>query len=509
MNEPRPLAVVLVEDSEDDALLVELALRRAGWQLRLDRCQDEPTFRSLLAAGGLDLVISDYALPAFSGLAALAIVRDHDPELPFILVSGTIGEDAAVQAMRAGAHDYLMKGNLARLIPAVERELREAEGRRHRRLAERRLAESERLQRTILESIGEAVLALDAVGTVVRANRAAGNLLGQPPTQLAGQPFAAVVRLLDPVTRQPLPDPVATALTGMSVDSSLPTLLDLGPDRSRRVEVGVHPLRSDDGAVLGAVLALRDVTERFDHEQDLRQAQKLSALGQLAGSVAHDFNNLLTIVLGQATMLAVDPGLSGRSRERLGQISQAAERGVALVARMVSFARKGSLEPQVFPLDPEVRAVADLFAGACQRNLRVELALGADAATITGFPTQVHSALLNLLVNARDAQPQGGLIRVSTDLVVLDQETAARARPALAAGRWLRIAVADAGTGISPAVMPRLFEPFLTTKQPGKGTGLGLPSVLGCARDHQGGVLVDSVVGTGTTMTVLFPFNAG
>ncbi len=502
---PRPLNVLLLEDCDDDALLVELALRQAGWLPHLDRCQDEAGFRALLEAGGHDLVISDFALPTFSGLGALAIAHRHDPDLPFILVSGMIGEDVAVQAMRSGAHDYLMKASLARLAPAVERELGDADARRRRRVAERRLAGSEQLQRTILESISDAVLAVNAHGTVVRANRAAATLLGQTAEHLAGQPIAAIARFLDPATRAALPDPVAAALRGASVACDPPPLLDIGA--GYRVDLHVTPMRGPSGSVDGAVLVLRDVTSQLERAQDLRQAQKLAVLGQLAGSVAHDFNNLLTAILGHTDLIATDPTLSEGSRKGIRQLGEAAERGVQLVARMMDFARTGSSTAQAFWLDVEARIVADLFAAACPRNIRLVLALGSTACS--GFPAQVHSALLNLLVNARDAMPHGGVIRIVTNTIDVDEAMAAQARPALRPGRWQQLVVADEGSGMPPEVVARLFEPFFTTKGQGRGTGLGLTSVLGCVRDHHGGVLVETAPGQGTRVTLLFPGSAG
>ena len=237
------------------------------------------------------------------------------------------------------------------------------------------------------------------------------------------------------------------------------------------------------------------VDERARAEDQLRQAQKMQALGQLTGGIAHDFNNLLTVIQGSADMLR-RPGLAEEKRIRfVDAIVQTAERAAALTSQLLAFARRQPLQPEVIDLNDKVAGMADLLDRTLGERVEIVIALAPDLCLTEADPAQLESAILNIAVNARDALPAGGTLTIATGLA-----------PSLADGRAaVSIAISDDGTGIDPEVLARVFEPFFTTKDVGRGTGLGLSQVYGFAAQSGGEVKLDSEPGVGTTVTIILP----
>lgn len=498
------MRLLLVEDNDDDAALVLRELERAGIRPISTRVQTEATLRSALEIGGWDLVIADFGLPDFDGLTALAMVRRTDPDLPFLLVSGSIGEDLAVAAMRAGANDYLMKGNLTRLVPTINRELRETQSRRARRHDAEALQASEAAMRTILEAINEGVVALDNAGSVRRINLVACRLVGRSASEVEGWTLAQLCRWSD-LDGIAVKDPLALMLAHPGHPEELQLLIDGGRAEVHRVAVSVNALR-DDSATIGMVVVLRDVTDAVRREEELRQNQKLSALGQLAGGIAHDFNNMLTGIMGYAQLLT--SRLAAHPAQRFAeQIAVSAERAADLTAQLMSFARKGKLVTKPFDVHAAAHDALALAERTFGRRILLIPEFQAKHAIIMGYRTQMQNALLNLLLNARDALPEGGTIRMTTRELSIcsDEEITGAQGQHLAAGTYIEIAVIDSGMGMTPEVLERCFEPFFTTKDLGKGTGLGLASVYGAIHDHHGTMTVESMLGKGTTFRLYLP----
>ena len=260
----------------------------------------------------------------------------------------------------------------------------------------------------------------------------------------------------------------------------------------------------EDGRVVRVVTVIRDMTDEVRAQERLRQADKLNALGQLAGGIAHDFNNQLTAILGYAQLLGhrtADPEL----REFAEAIGTIATRSADLTRQLLAFARKERAGSETIDLHALLDELVRMLARTIDPRIAVRARLEAPAARTTGDPGQLQSAFLNLALNARDAMPEGGELTFLTDLVPLDEAQARAAPEGLAAGRYLRVRVADTGLGMTEAVRRRLFEPFFTTKEPGHGTGMGLAAVYGTIRNHRGTVRVESEPGRGTVFTVLLP----
>lgn len=265
----------------------------------------------------------------------------------------------------------------------------------------------------------------------------------------------------------------------------------------------------DDGRT---IVMFNDITEKELLEEErqrldeqIRQSQKLEAMGQLAGGVSHDLNNLLVPILGNAQLLQMELGGDKEQSILAQEIVSAAKQAGELTKQLLTYARKGKF--QIIPIDihKSVREISSLLQRSIDKLIEVSYDLQAAKHVIMGDPSQIHGALLNLGVNARDAMPGGGKLIFATRMVVADKETCRRLSHEITPGEYLEIRVSDTGSGMTKEVRQRLFEPFFTTKQTGKGTGLGLAAVFGCVKSHHGTITVDSEPGKGSTFSILLP----
>ncbi|HTS11128.1 MAG TPA: response regulator [Candidatus Limnocylindrales bacterium] len=368
------LRTLIVEDSEDDAALIVRELGRGGFDVQPLRVDSADALNAALDSGEWDIVISDYSMPGFSGSEALKLVRARNSEVPFLYVSGTLGEETAVAALRSGAQDYLVKGNLRRLVPAIEREMRDAEGRRER----------------------------------------------------------------------------------------------------KKLEVQIHQLR------------------RFE------------SLGRLAGGIAHDFNNVIGAILGWAEMGEQELPEGTKSRERFQKIQFQAQRAGGLTRQLLAFARRQVLQPRSLEINNVVLETVNLLGPLIGEQIQIDLALAPQLGNAWADATQIEQVIMNLCINARDAMPQGGQLRVQTEEAEIfagDENL----RPSLAPGKYVLLSIADTGTGMDAATLEQIFEPFFTTKEVGKGTGLGLATVYGIVKQHGGMIDVESQLDVGSKFRVYLP----
>jgi two-component system, cell cycle sensor histidine kinase and response regulator CckA len=363
----------MVEDSEADAELLLYELAKSGYELSTRRVDTARAMREALETEPWDLVLSDYNMPAFTAPQALRVLAETGLDIPFIIVSGTIGEDAAVASLKAGACDFLVKGRLARLVPAIEREMREA---------------------------------------------------------------------------------------------------DLRRDRAR------------------AHAAL---------QEELRQAQKLEAIGQLAGTVAHDFNNMLTAILGYAELLTEQIGPDKPIGRDIQEIVNAAERAASLTRQLLAFGRKQAITPIALSVNGVAQRLEPMLRRLIKENIEIRLSLDPDTRAVLADETQVEQVLLNLALNGRDAMPRGGVLTIETRAARVENDTK------VPAGEYVVVRVSDTGIGMSHDVQAHIFEPFYTTKARGRGTGLGLAAVGGIVKQLEGYISVASEPGRGTLFTIHLP----
>ena len=252
------------------------------------------------------------------------------------------------------------------------------------------------------------------------------------------------------------------------------------------------------------LLILQDVTERTRLENDLRQAQKMEAVGRLAAGVAHDFNNILTVILGNTTMQLGRPQLDDDLTGSLRQVVAAAERATALTRQLLAYSRKQVLARRPMRLDETVEQTASMLRRIIGEHIAVEVEIAPDLPPIFADATNVDQVIMNLALNARDAMPEGGRLTILVFAVELEKVNQAR-QPNAKPGSYVCLSMKDTGEGMDKATVERIFEPFFTTKEPGKGTGMGLATVYGVLQQHDGWIEVDSACGSGTEVRVFFP----
>jgi two-component system cell cycle sensor histidine kinase/response regulator CckA len=498
------IRLLLVEDSSSDAKLIVHQLRRGGIVLEFERVEDAAAMRAALDRGPWDAIVSDWSMPQFSALGALDVLIETGLDLPFIIVSGTVGEEAAVEAMRAGADDYVIKDNLARLVPVLERELRESKSRAIRRDIEKALRESETRFRRLAESGIIGIVVADVRGKILDANEAYLEMVGYSREEV----LAGVVRWSDLTPRdlQHLADRATEQLKESGVARPWETEV-LRKDLIRvPILVGVAMLDPSKWIAFTADLTPRKRAEEAlrNSESQLRQAQKMEAVGRLAGGVAHDFNNMLSVILSYGDLILADLKPGDSVRDDVEEIRKAAKRAADLTRQLLMFSRQQVLEPKVLDLNDLLASTDKMLQRILGEDVDLVLRVGASLGWVRVDPSSMDQVIMNLVVNARDAMPTGGKLTIETDNVVLD-EAYARAHFGVKPGPHVTLVVKDTGVGMDEATMAHIFEPFFTTKEKGKGTGLGLSTVFGIVQQSGGTIWVQSEIGKGTAFRIFLP----
>jgi two-component system cell cycle sensor histidine kinase/response regulator CckA len=474
--------ILVVEDSEVDFELLVLQLIEGGVSAECTRVESAQELREALARQTWDAIISDYSLPGFSGLEALQIYRETGGLIPFLFTSGTVGEQAAVECMRRGAQDFVLKGH-KRLVPALLRELEESAKRKDAQATQDR-------HRQIVESSVSGIFCADHLGRVTYLNARGEEILGKAAgsdsvEQLFCDARGAEVRAaLQPPYREM--ETFAFELDGKDLHMAL------------------RPLQ--DGGVLGQ---FTDVTRERSLEQRLVLSQKMEALGRLASGVAHDFNNTLTVILGFTGLLREELP-EGNAQELLALVEDAAERGSALSRQILAVARQQELHLETIDLRHHVDSIQPLLRQAAGPHVELEIRCEAEHDRVRFDPNLLLQVLLNLIVNARDAMKQqgerpiqGSRVVISCSDVDLDESQAPLIDSRLGPGHYVTLAVSDNGSGMDENTRTRIFEPFYTTKS--HGTGLGLASVYGTVVQSGGGIWVYSELNRGTTFKIYLP----
>ncbi len=491
------LRILMVEDSGDDADLTLLHLKDAGIDFDCVRVDDLEGFLAALAEGRWDLVISDFSLPGTDGMVILDHLRRADPDLPFLLLSGVLDEGAAVDAMRKGANDFVLKGHLSRLVPAIQREMKDLELRRKQRAFEEEL----RLLHTAIGQTPDMVLITDAEGLILYANAAAEAISGYPKSELqgqnprlfkSGQHEAGFYRSMWEVLQR------GETWKGHIVNKRRDGVL-------WNSEAVISPVFGKDGELKNYLCTARDITLERQLQEAVEQTQRLETIGTLTSGIAHDFNNILTPVIGHSELgLTREPG-DPHLHHDLEVILASAMRARDLISQILAFSRKGNAEEIPIEVQSLLSESLKLLRATVPSSIAFKLDLNARGRFVRLDPTKLHQVILNLCTNAAYAmRGQAGKLAVSLEPSTLE-ETSCVMNVRLPAGEYLCLTVEDSGRGIQPEFLDKIFLPFFTTKSVREGTGLGLSVTHSIVSAAGGGIQVSSRPEEGTHFTVFLP----
>ncbi len=501
------LRVLIVDDSPDDFELLLRELKRGGYEtdaLRVDTPQD--MLRAVERSW--DVIISDYSMPRCSLFVALDIAQLHGLDVPFIIASGAIGEEMAVRAMKAGAHDFVMKDKLARLVPVVERELREAASRRERRAAEQEVQSARQYLAGVFNSLPSVLITATGAGVITQWNAAAEKYAGVPAEYAVGRDIAQVAPWFAGFRQH------IKAVVGSHAAHRFKTIQECSFG-TVYFDVTLFPLDIDHSSDI--LIRMDDVTELELKDQQLRQAQKMEIVGMLAGGIAHDFNNVLCGITGSLSLLRSKLGAgstvtAGQIDRFLDLMQNAGSRAVNLVKQLLSLSRKKECLVVQFDLNKGLRQAVDLCRNTFETCVEIRLDLQEKKAVLSADPTQIEQVILNLLVNAYHAmtimrppgQQPGGRLSVWLGRPAPDESFLPPGAAAADGGFW-KLAVSDTGIGIDRQQQEHIFDPFFTTKQDDRGTGLGLTMVAAIVKQQGGFINVRSEEGAGATFNVYLP----
>ncbi|MCX7788308.1 MAG: response regulator [Spirochaetes bacterium] len=488
-----PPRILIVEDENIVALDIKMHLRKYGFQVAGIFSSGEEVLAHIEEAKP-DLILMDIKLQGnLDGLETSRIIKERYG-LPVVFLTAFADEATLQRAKVMEPFGYIIK-------PFEEKELRTAIviG-LYRHSMEKKLRYREELFSKTLRSITDAVIVLDPQERIEYMNPVAESLLGQSLIKAQGKKFR------DLFTLQP-------------VILKLPTLRynNLHEFQSNgkvhEVELNSSPLVDEKGERTGTVIILHEVTEQVamekalhQSEQQLRQAQKMEAIGRLAGGIAHDFNNLLTIILGYSRILLEDSTVNPQVRTNIEGIQQAAFRSIHLTRQLLTFSRHQSSEYRTMNLNQLVRDMEKMVRRLMGEEIRLVLSLDAEPADVYVDQGQMEQVIVNLVVNARDAINGVGTIFIQTGNLTIEPGFSTITGP-LQGGEYVTLSIRDTGIGIPEHILPNIFEPFFSTKETGKGTGLGLSTVYGIVKQSKGGILVRSAPNQGSTFTVLLPLH--
>jgi len=620
---PRSLRALILEDNRQDVELMVALLKQVGYALSFEVVDSLAHLRQQLARTDYDIILAAHNLRAWTAMDALEILKKSRKDIPFVVVAGTLGGLAAVECIKQGAADYVLKNRLQRLPVVVERVLRDKAHREDAARLQEQIHRGKKEWELTFDVVPDPVFLVDNQDRIQRANRAASALLGLEPSQLIdkycyevlgdtagplpGSPFRRLLRTgkeercdievarlgkVFDVTVSPLFDSSGTAYGSvhvlrditdrkreeealrrseashrslilgatygifrcdvngkfLAVNPALVAMLgyeseadllaaNLVHDVIRDPEEGVRLLQQyrqkgrldgleaqwrrkdgtpvpvrlsgrtvldERGALEGYEVIAENVSERWHLEEQLRQAQKIEAVGRLAGGVAHDFNNLLTIVTGYSDLVLERLGATDAMRAYVEEIKKAGERAASLTRQLLAFGRRQTLAPRALDLNAVVANIDKMLRRLIGENIELTTVLAPELGRVKADPGQIEQVILNLAVNARDAMPQGGQLTLETANVELN-EGDTRTRVSVLPGRYVMLAVSDSGMGMDAETQAHIFEPFFTTKEEGKGTGLGLATVYGIVKQSGGHIGLYSEPNHGTTFKIYLP----
>ena len=497
---------MVIDDDRDFADSLSNLLTLEGY--RVECAYSESEARTALEGFAAQLALVDIRLGEGSGIRLVGEFRHRQPDLLCVMMTAYASAETAIEALQSGAYDYLCKPFYTEdLLATLERSFErialarahaEAEAELRERNAE--LERSEERLRKIVENSPSAIALKDLDGSylvvnkrfeewhgLVRSRHDARALSGAFPAALAGTYAARESEVLE---------------RGRVIEQEVEIERDGEPPR--QVLVTWFPVLDESGQPMGVGTIGTDTTERRRAEEQLRQGQKMEALGQLTGGVAHDFNNLLAVILGNLDLVEEELAAESPLRELIEDALESARSGVELTHRLLAFGRRQTLHPQPTDAGKLIAGMSRLLERALGETIEVEHRRSDGLWPIEIDPNQLETSLLNLAINARDAMPEGGHLTIETANAEVSVGASWR-NGGVTPGQYVKISVTDSGEGMAPDVVERAIHPFFTTKEIGHGSGLGLSMVYGFVMQSEGHLQIDSEPGGGTTVALLLP----
>jgi two-component system, cell cycle sensor histidine kinase and response regulator CckA len=503
----RNVSILVVEDNPNDAEFIVHELSHLDFKPTWTIVDNRKDYLAQLEKKP-DIILSDYALPQFDALAALAILKERELDIPLIVVSGTMGEETAVKTIHEGASDYLLKDRLSRLGPAIVSTISKQALKLQHQQALEELKKREEMYRSLVQSARDAIITISINGMITSLNPAFQTITGWEPTEWIGHTFFDLLHADEMQIAMELFRHVAqgheTPLHEYRIKTASGTYIS--------GETTVSP-QILNGKVVGILGIIRDSSERKLFDEQMREAQKMESLGTLAGGIAHDFNNILGIILGYLELLEKLKLSNEKVAGYLDTLKKAVGRGRTVVQQVLTFARKEEVVQRSIQINDVVREVSMMLEETFPKIIELSVSLDPSVPPASIDGNQLHQALLNLCVNARDAilgteteGTTGGTITLATSYV---KGTELRKQFTEAVGEsYICLKVSDTGAGMDEETKKRIFDPFFTTKGKGKGTGLGLAVVYGIVQSHSGFMNVDSRLHEGTSFSLYLPVSA-
>jgi two-component system cell cycle sensor histidine kinase/response regulator CckA len=496
------IRILYIDDYELDRELVKDALEKEHGGFEVTEASDKQEFEALLKTREFDVVLSDFNIAGFEGLQVLEAVQEYDPNIPVIIVTGTGSEEIAVRALKQGASDYVIKRpkHIRKLPQTILAAIEKQTLKDQRRKAQTALKDSDERYRKILENVLVGVYQVTLDGKFIFAN--------QKMTEMFGYSSYEELEAIDSIAELYARSEERQKV----VDEIISKGFIIGEREFRRkdghsiwVKLQTRKTTNNEGAIILEGL-MEDVTEFKKLERQLLQAQKMEAIGTLAGGVAHDFNNILTSIIGNAELMLMTVDKDGPLREEIEEIKIAGERAAALTRQLLAFSRKQIVQPEILDLNELLTDIEKMVVRLIGEDVEIRMIPESALWRIEIDPGQMEQVIINLAVNARDAMPTGGKLTIETANMDLDENYFAEhgiveERP----GPYVMMAVSDTGSGMDKEVQEHIFDPFYTTKEKGKGTGLGLSTIYGIVKQNNGFIWVYSEPGQGSTFEVYLP----
>lgn len=486
------LRILLIEDNCGDADLIKDMLSESGNNCQLYCVEHLADGIELIKADSFDAILLDLGLPESSGIDALRRLMAANPAAPVIVLTGLADKTVGRESAKAGAQDYLVKGELDKnmLFRAIGYAI-------ERRRSGELLKNAAKEWSATFDAMEDGILISDVDHAIIKANKSLCELLGKSENEVIGKNCHQIFHQNDcSIATCPISK---TKETGLKAYTEIFDLI-----LNKQLAISTSPVFDDSGNLHRLVHTVRDITEQRKLEMHLRQSQKLESIGTLAGGIAHDFNNILTIINGYATLALMNIPEDDPLLLYIHNILEAADRAASLTRDLLLFSRKQSDEIVPVDLNDLLERNGQFLKKVISEDITYEMEIHGDPLMVLVNEHQFEQVLVNLATNASDAMPQGGTLKVATARFSMDSSFVAEngfGQP----GPYALISVEDTGTGMDLATRQHIFEPFFTTKEVGKGAGLGLAVVYGIIKQHDGYISVSSEPGRGARLSIYLP----